>query len=185
MVFQISYPVRGVKIGIGGIGWDLNCATNCEIYDEEADELYVGDDAYRCPHASFEFYDLGLKTYYEQGIPLSLATQGGAGSICGHWSEASFNMTNANELMTPFFDADVINPLSTVTVGALEDLGYEVDYHAADSFPKDAIVDGHRRRRRLQEESDSGTGVKTTNTFDLTGLIQHPKDKSKFIKILG
>ena len=116
----------------------------------------------------FEFYDLGLKTWEEDRIPLTLNAAGSPGSICSHWSEFSFNTTVNSELMTPFFRTGVANPLSTVTVGALEDLGYEVDYSKADGFPKEALVEGHRRRRNLQSAS---FGPVPDHDFNLAELM--------------
>ena len=37
--------------------------------------------------------------------------------------------------MTGFFEADLFQPLSSVTVAALDDLGYDVDYCGADIWP--------------------------------------------------
>jgi len=54
---------------------------------------------------------------------------GGAGTTGAHWSEAEFD----NEIMTGFINPGV-NPLSRVTIGAFEDLGYTVSYAAADSY---------------------------------------------------
>jgi hypothetical protein len=48
--------------------------------------------------------------------------------VYSHWAEAIFG----DELMTGYADDDL--PLSRVTVGALEDLGYTVRYAAADPF---------------------------------------------------
>ena len=57
-----------------------------------------------------------------------LETTGGRGTVYSHWAEAIFG----DELMTGYADDDL--PLSRVTVGALEDLGYTVRYAAADPF---------------------------------------------------
>ncbi|MEM8864420.1 MAG: S8 family serine peptidase [Planctomycetota bacterium] len=46
-----------------------------------------------------------------------------------HWDEAVFG----NELMTPFIDGPGL-PISSITVGMLQDLGYSVDLSAADFF---------------------------------------------------
>lgn len=62
-------------------------------------------------------------------MPVPVANTGGPGTREGHWRESVFG----NELMTGFLDGG-INPLSRVTVGALEDMGYEVNYGAADEF---------------------------------------------------
>jgi hypothetical protein len=51
----------------------------------------------------------------------------------------------ANELMTGFLNPGV-NPISRLTIAALEDLGYEVDYGAADPYvlpsPQDTTIMG-------------------------------------------
>jgi hypothetical protein len=55
---------------------------------------------------------------------------GGPGTAGAHWSEAVFNA----ELMTGFVESFGGNPISRVTVGALQDLGYTVNYAAADVY---------------------------------------------------
>lgn len=60
---------------------------------------------------------------------IPLTTGVGPGSDYSHWDENIFN----NELMTPFINAGN-NPMSVITAGALEDLGYSVNYSAADSY---------------------------------------------------
>lgn len=55
---------------------------------------------------------------------------GGPGTADSHWRESVFG----NELMTGFLNTNRDNALSRVTVGSLEDLGYEVDYSGADAF---------------------------------------------------
>jgi hypothetical protein len=52
----------------------------------------------------------------------------GASTANGHWSEPVFG----NELMTGYIDIGA--PLSVVTVAAQEDLGYAVNYDAADPY---------------------------------------------------
>lgn len=52
------------------------------------------------------------------------------GSLNSHWREGVFN----HELMTPELNFAPDAPLSVVTVGAFEDLGYAVDYGAADPY---------------------------------------------------
>ena len=53
---------------------------------------------------------------------------GGAGTVIGHWRESVFN----NELMTGYSDPD--ERLSRLTVAALADQGYGVDFGAADPY---------------------------------------------------
>ena len=89
--------------------------------------LYVGLNAVR------EF-----NTIYGEnvrGIPLE--KEGGAGTKAAHWSEAVMK----TELMTGFAEAPGTRmPLSTITVGALADIGYQVDYARADPFTRPAGV---------------------------------------------
>lgn len=61
--------------------------------------------------------------------PVPVENEGGPGTRDGHWRESVFD----NELMTGFLDAG-INPLSLLTIAALEDMGYEVDRSAANAF---------------------------------------------------
>ncbi len=61
------------------------------------------------------------------GVPMEQG--GGAGTAYAHWDEATFG----NELMTGFIDTG-INPLSRISVGAFADMGYTVDYAAADAY---------------------------------------------------
>ena len=60
------------------------------------------------------------------GIPLE--SGGGGGTRGAHWSEAVFG----NELMTGYLSPTM--PLSRVTLGALKDLGYSVNYAKADPY---------------------------------------------------
>ncbi|AWX45319.1 hypothetical protein HME9304_02332 [Flagellimonas maritima] len=58
-----------------------------------------------------------------------VANTGGQGTRDGHWRESTFN----NELMTGFIN-DGINPVSKLSVAAFEDMGYIVDYNAANDY---------------------------------------------------
>jgi len=55
---------------------------------------------------------------------------GGSGTKCGHWDEETFD----NELMTGFLNGGSANPLSIITAGSMQDLGYSVDLAATDSY---------------------------------------------------
>jgi hypothetical protein len=54
---------------------------------------------------------------------------GGSGTADSHWRESTFN----SELMTGFLDAGAV-PISLITIGALEDLGFVVNEAAADTY---------------------------------------------------
>jgi hypothetical protein len=61
------------------------------------------------------------------GVPVE--NQGGAGTRDGHWRESTFG----NELMTGYINANS-NPMSRVTLGSLADIGYKVDFAAAQAY---------------------------------------------------
>jgi hypothetical protein len=65
------------------------------------------------------------------GTPLAVpvANTGGAGTRDAHWREQVFG----NELLTGFLNTGV-NPVSRMSIGSFEDLGYEVDYGVADPY---------------------------------------------------
>jgi len=58
-----------------------------------------------------------------------LESTGGTGTAGVHWSDSVFG----NELMTGFISGRP-NPLSIMTIGSLRDLGYTVNYGAADPY---------------------------------------------------
>jgi hypothetical protein len=65
-----------------------------------------------------------------------LENTGGAGTADSHWRETIFR----NELMSGFVAAPG-NPLSRVTAGSLQDLGYTVDLSAAEPFGLPNLVE--------------------------------------------
>ncbi len=85
------------------------------------------------PSAMREFATLsgGAAT---RAVPL--ANVGGPGTRDGHWRESVFG----NELMTGFLNEGP-NPLSRLTIAALEDMGYEVSYASADPFALPTALD--------------------------------------------
>ncbi|MEE8291761.1 MAG: leishmanolysin-related zinc metalloendopeptidase [Candidatus Tectomicrobia bacterium] len=85
-----------------------------------ANPIFVGANAMR---------EYGALLRVNRPMPVPVANTGGAGTRDGHWRESIFG----NELMTGFLDGG-INPVSRVTVAALEDMGYQVNYAAADDY---------------------------------------------------
>ena len=59
-----------------------------------------------------------------------LETGGGTGTANSHWSESVFGA----ELMTGYAESAPPMPLSRLTIAAMKDLGYGVDFSAAQSF---------------------------------------------------
>lgn len=61
--------------------------------------------------------------------PVPLEEDGGPGTAGGHWDEEVFG----SELLTGWIDAG-LNPISRVSVGAFDDLGYDVDMSQVDPY---------------------------------------------------
>ncbi len=92
-----------------------------------ADPQYIGVNAVREYNAIF-----GVT-----GTSVPVENTGGPGTRDSHWREA----TMRTELMTGFAEpGGVAMPLSRITVGSLQDIGYTVDYNGADLFNRPPIV---------------------------------------------
>lgn len=108
----------GHVLGIGTY-WDPLFDTNCPSTNA------VG---FSGTNAVLEF---GVLTKTFSGSKPPVETQGGAGTACGHWDEAFFD----NEIMTGLAEeSGIAMPLSALTIGSLEDLGYGVDYSQAGRY---------------------------------------------------
>lgn len=81
----------------------------------------------------------GVREYRAAGGTLTtvpVENQGGAGTAGGHWRETTFK----TELMTGYLNSGVVNPLSRMSVGSLQDMGYAVNYAAADAYTVPAVA---------------------------------------------
>ena len=88
------------------------------------DPIYIGPEAM----ALWPSFNASLQY---TGRPIPLADVGGVGTRDSHWRESVFHA----ELMTGFIEAaGVPMPLSKLTIATFKDMGYEVDYGAADPF---------------------------------------------------
>ena len=81
---------------------------------------FVGANAMR------EYAELTGRT---EPTPVPVANTGGAGTRDGHWREAVFG----DELLTGFLSG-AVRPLSRMSIGSFEDMGYVVNYDAADPY---------------------------------------------------
>lgn len=121
----------------------------------------AGTDAQNCPyygaHANSEFNAISgcSAVPTEQG--------GGSGTRCGHWSDACLR----SELMTGYLSSG-LNPLSRITIGSLQDLGYQVDYSTADSFVRADLSPSCTCSRRSLNDMEHGAthqlGLDNPNT---------------------
>jgi hypothetical protein len=112
----------------------------------------TGAIADNCPyigeHATFEYKAVSGCDV----IPIE--QDGSTGSRCKHWSETCLE----SELMTTILNTEG-NPLARITIGGLQDLGYEVDYTNAEPFSS-ADIDpsclcNNRKERQLLRQQNS------------------------------
>ena len=114
---------------------------------------------YQCTKANNEYAALrpGAGT-------LLLENEGGSGTACAHWEEDSFNVGGTSELMTGYFEAFRRQPITRVTVAALDDIGtYTVNYAAADSYSE---------ARRLSDSEGPFKVLSTKTSFYLPDLTE-------------
>ena len=86
------------------------------------------DTHFRGPLAIGAFNNAGGVRYTGAKVPVE--NWAGTGSADTHWRESVLR----NELMTPFQDGNVPDPLSAITIQSLADLGYTVDVEMAEPF---------------------------------------------------
>ncbi len=94
------------------------------------------------------------------GVPIE--NTGGPGTADGHWRETVFG----SELMTGWAGPGANLPLSVVTIGSLADIGYTVDYAAADTYVRSltssalaSIASSTGTRRSLQAAPPVGASL--------------------------
>ncbi len=96
-------------------------------------------------------YTGGFKVPVENCGPASPAGCG-AGTVNSHWREPTF----FNEMMTGYLNNGVNNPASLLTIAAMEDLGYKVNYGAAEPYTRVFTVGPSMR---AAEASAAGTAM--------------------------
>ncbi len=104
----------GHVLGIGTLWDDAGILVDAGT----ADPRYTGSEAVA------QYNDI----FNISSTSIPVENVGGPGSANSHWRESVFDF----EIMTSVLDTN--SSLSLITIGALEDLGYEVDYNQADSY---------------------------------------------------
>jgi len=101
------------------------------LWNERTRPLLAGagtpDPHFTGPTARAQFAALNTVTY--SGVPVPVENTGGPGTRDAHWREAIFG----RELMQGFAKAGGM-PLSRITVGSLQDMGYVVNLAGADAY---------------------------------------------------
>jgi len=105
------------------IGHALGFASGVSVFDK-----YVRGSGFTGPSALREYRSI----FGTNATSVPLETDGGQGTAGSHWDEQTFK----TELMTGYVDRQM--QLSRITVAAMEDMGYKVNYAAADPYSKPA-----------------------------------------------
>ena len=119
---EVILHEMGHVLGIGLIWSRLDLLRN------PASETSTPDTHFTGPLAIAAFDEAGGTGYGGAKVPVE--NMGGLGSRNSHWREGVL----ALELMTPFQDIGVADPLSAITIESLADLGYEVDATWAEPY---------------------------------------------------
>eukprot|EP00179_Madagascaria_erythrocladioides_P002016 CAMPEP_0198311116 /NCGR_PEP_ID=MMETSP1450-20131203/2943_1 /TAXON_ID=753684 ORGANISM="Madagascaria erythrocladiodes, Strain CCMP3234" /NCGR_SAMPLE_ID=MMETSP1450 /ASSEMBLY_ACC=CAM_ASM_001115 /LENGTH=509 /DNA_ID=CAMNT_0044013975 /DNA_START=90 /DNA_END=1619 /DNA_ORIENTATION=- len=127
----------GHALGINPISWDIAQAV--------VDGTYVGTNALREYQQYLVDSENSLLVSF---VPLE--NDGGSGTVSAHFEEDVFG----NELMTGFVNTGNGNPLSRVSIGSLNDLGYFVNYAAADDYQLPRTRSGPRSMTRRNVSDD-------------------------------
>ena len=134
----------GHVLGFSTASWNQPVPRTCaQLLSTGTPPSVVSNDThFNCTHAGATnftramFDSIGGLTYTGgQKVPLENCT-GGVPSSCGpgnynsHWRESKFGL----ELMTPYYTSGVVNPLSALTITSFQDIGYSVNYEAAQAY---------------------------------------------------
>ncbi len=117
------------------------------------------DTHFKCAMGRAMFDSIGGTTYTGGiKVPLENCASGvpsscGGGTYNSHWREATF----FNELMTGYLNSGVANPMSRLTIAAMEDMGYMVNYAAAASYSRTFTAPAVARGSVIRLENDDIT----------------------------
>ncbi len=115
---------------------------------------------------SIAAFDAAGGTSYTDGKKVPVENRAGPGSGDSHWRESVLD----HELMTPFQNAGVPDPLSAITIQSLADLGYIVDLSLAEPYTLPGVAaDRAAPAERIEYGNDILTGP--IIVVDLDGRI--------------
>ncbi len=121
-------------LGLTNVFPSSPCAVSC-----------ARDPVYTCTKALAEYNALGLESTLMVDAP-----------SCAHWDENSFpKSTGSSELMTPVFESSLTQPITRVSIAALEEAttDYVVDYSMSNSFPYTGSTTSDRMFKALVPDS--------------------------------
>jgi CARDB/Leishmanolysin/Bacterial pre-peptidase C-terminal domain/Bacterial Ig-like domain (group 2) len=126
-MFPVVLHEMGHVLGIGVLWNDKNLLRNPSL--DGSGNIVPGQDTHFLgARAIGEFDTNGGLAYIGLKVPVENAS--GPGSGDSHWRESVLTV----ELMTPSFNSGQTNPLSSISVASLFDIGYGVDISQAESY---------------------------------------------------
>ncbi len=119
---EVIIHEMGHVLGFGGVMWQEQ-----GFLADPSDDNVARDTHFTGEKAIAAFDSIGGNAYSDAKVPVE--NVGGEGTANGHWREEVMG----NEMMTSYM-TNLEAVLSTVTLAALEDMGYEVDYTKAGGY---------------------------------------------------
>ena len=155
--------------------WDGLLRDSAEEYLEDNPGATTLPDTHFVGSAAVSAFDelLDGATYDGKKVPVENDTQEyGAGGLDGHWRETVFD----SELMTASIStrSSTSQPRSKVTIAALADLGYSVDYTQAESYTLPSESQSRlRSARAAEDEIHVGDDIRRGPTVVAELPVQH------------
>ena len=140
---EVVLHEMGHVLGFGTV-WDPQAFDFLRNPSPANPEPPLADTHFAGPQAIAAFNAAGGANY--SGAKVPVMNEGGAGTVNSHWRDAVFG----SELMTGFVNAGA-NPLSAITIAAMQDITYTVSVAGADPFTIDPAIRiaGPRRGRQM------------------------------------
>ena len=120
---EVILHEMGHVVGIGTVWHEFGLLVNPSLSNPGADTHFTGPLAIAA-------FDLAGGADYANGEKVPVENRAGPGSGDAHWRESVLD----HELMTPFQNSGVLDPLSAITIQSLADLGYTVDVSLAEPY---------------------------------------------------
>jgi hypothetical protein len=119
---EVIIHEMGHVLGFGGVLWE-----QLGYLADPSDDNAARDTHFTGEKAIAEFDAIGGNAYNDAKVPVE--NIGGQGTANGHWREEVLG----NEMMTSYM-TNLEAVMSSVTLAALEDMGYQVDYSKAGGY---------------------------------------------------
>ena len=121
---EVVLHEMGHVLGIGTSWRALGLLINPSLPDNS------GADTHFPGPLTIAAFDEAGGTTYTGGQKVPVENRAGPGSGDSHWRESVLD----HELMTPFQNSGVLDPLSAITIQSLADMGYTVDVSLAEPY---------------------------------------------------